>query len=171
MASPTILYTSTISCTPGALSNIYTRTLYICTHTRSHSTHHQLKLARAAREGIEKQYASVHGAVKDMEAQLRSLMKGQPTEESVAWAKATEAEDEEEEEDIQWLTPKEERTRVQASFDYAKQLSEQVYCRLQTVAKATSLLPHHLKDGATQVYGYAQELYTTLKAVSPWDSI
>ena len=123
----------------------------------------QLRLAQSAREGVEKQYHNVQSALKDAESQLRKLMKRQQAKEDVTWT--PDEEEDEDDEDIQWLTPKENKTRLQATFDYTKQLSEQVYGRLQTVVKATTYLPHQLKGGASQALEYAQELFTTLKSV------
>ncbi len=70
----------------------------------------------------------------------------------------------EEDRQIQWLKP--QPSRLQSTLDYAKQLSERVFSGLKSVSSATSYLPHHMKEGATQAYDYAQEIYTQLKPVS-----
>ena len=90
----------------------------------------------------------------------KALTRHAKGEEKISWL----PEETEEEDEIQWLSPK-PKSRLQSSLDYAKQLSERVYTASQSVAGAATYLPHQLKDGATRVYVYAQELYTTLKPV------
>ncbi len=80
---------------------------------------------------------------------------------------AREPSGEESDDDIQWLSPKKDETKsfLQATLDYAKQLTERVYGALQSVARATTYLPHHLKTGTTQAYTQAHDLYMSLKSV------
>lgn len=128
----------------------------------------QLKVAQAAREGMGKQYQNMQTALKDLEAQLKSLLSRQAKEEGVSWLPEESGEGED---DIQWLIPKQNKSRVQATLDYAKELSERVYGTFQSMARATSYLPHHLKGGTSQAYAYAHELYMTLKSASVFVSV
>ena len=117
-------------------------------------------MAHTCYEGVDKQYKQLQGSLKNVRQQLGSLMtcsttKQDPTisgrhKERRNWSPDT----------------KGEGHTTQGVLDYTKQLSEKVFTAFQTVSKATSYLPHHLKSGATQAFTYSQELYTTLKSVS-----
>lgn len=70
-----------------------------------------------------------------------------------------------EDDEIEWLKPR-PTSRLQATLDYAKQLSAKLYSGLGSVSSVTSYLPHQLKDGASQAYDYSKEMYSHLKSVS-----
>lgn len=99
-----------------------------------------------------------------MEDQLRQLLSRHAGtgEVGVSWLPK---DGEEEDNRIEWLTPRPQGT-LQASLDYAKQLSEKVFHAFQAVTVATTYLPKQFKDGAGQSFQYAQEMYSTLKPVS-----
>ena len=120
-------------------------------------------MAQSAREGVDKQYKHLQSSLKDVRQQLSSLVSRSKTQEEPAIS--LEEESEEKEVDLESMTPKEKVTLLQGALDYTKQLSEKVFTAFQSVTKATSYLPHHLKSGATQAFTYSQELYTTLKSV------
>lgn len=112
---------------------------------------------------MDKQYRNLTASIKDLEEHIRQMLSRKP---------AGEGEEEEEEQEkcelegeIKWLNPR-PKTRVQVALDTAKSLSERVYGAFQYMAGAVTLLPHHLKGGATGAYEKAKELYTTLKPVS-----
>ena len=120
-------------------------------------------MAQSARDGVDKQYKHLQSSLKDVRQQLSSLVSRSKTEEEPTIS--LEEESEEKEVDLESMTPKEKVTLLQGALDYTKQLSEKVFTAFQSVSKATSYLPHHLKSGATQAFTYSQELYTTLKSV------
>ena len=121
-------------------------------------------MAHTCREGVDKQYKQLQGSLKNVRQQLGSLMTRSTTKQDPT---VTVLEDDDGKEvELESLTPKEKATLLQGVLDYTKQLSEKVFTAFQTVSKATSYLPHHLKSGATQAFTYSQELYTTLKSVS-----
>ena len=121
-------------------------------------------MAHTCREGVDKQYKQLQGSLKNVRQQLGSLMTHSTTKQDPT---VTVLEDDDGKEvELESLTPKEKATLLQGVLDYTKQLSEKVFTAFQTVSKATSYLPHHLKSGATQAFTYSQELYTTLKSVS-----
>lgn len=125
----------------------------------------QLKIAQAARDGMDKQYQSVTSALKDLEDQIKQLVSRQQSQTGMSWL----PKDDEDEESVNvgWLTQASKPQGVlQSSLDYTKQLSEKVFRGFQSVTVATTYLPGHLKGGATQGYQYAQEMYSTLKSVS-----
>ena len=110
-----------------------------------------------ARDKVVAEYHSAQYVVKEAEVQISKLWKREDK-------KVAPAASEEEDEDIEWLTPK-KKARMEAALDYAKQLGEVVYDKLQYVSKAATYLPHYLKDGTQKALGYSQELYTTVKTV------
>ena len=81
---------------------------------------------------------------------------------SVSWL----PKDNEVEDKMEWLNPRPKGT-LQASLDYAKQLSDKLFRTVQSVTTVTTLLPKQLQDGASKSYQYTQEMYSTLKPVSP----
>ena len=122
-------------------------------------------MAQIAREGVDRQYNNLQDTMKELNSKLRALLHQHAKKddaEQTSWL--PEESGEEEEDEIQWLTPK-PKGSVQSALDYTKQLSERVFTAFQSVSQAITLLPHPLKGGASQAYSYAQELYTTLKAV------
>ena len=122
-------------------------------------------MAQIAREGVDRQYNNLQDTVKELNSKLRALLRQHAKKddaEQTSWL--PEESGDEEEDEIQWLTPK-PKGSVQSALDYTKQLSERVFTAFQSVSQAITLLPHPLKGGASQAYSYAQELYTTLKAV------
>ncbi len=126
----------------------------------------QLKIAQSARASVGHQYDRAQERLRSLESQLRSMLSLQ---EKVTGEALPEHSGDESDDDIQWLPPHEEeeaKTFLQSTLDYAKQLSERVYGALQSVVKATTYLPHHLKIGAIQAYTQAHDLYTSLKGVS-----
>lgn len=126
----------------------------------------QLKLAQAARDGVDKQYQTVTSAMKDLEEHIKQMMLSRQQSQAVMSWLPKEDEDEESV-NVGWLIPAQKpQGVVQSSLDYAKQLSEKVFRGFQSVTVATTYLPGHLKGGATQGYQYAQEMYSTLKLVS-----
>lgn len=108
-----------------------------------------------ARDKVVAEYHAAQYVVKEAEAQVSKLWR---RENKVAPTS------EEEDEDIEWLTPK-KKARMEAALDYTKHLGEVVYGKLQYVSKAAAYLPHQLKDSTVQALNYAQELYTTVKTV------
>lgn len=121
-------------------------------------------MAHTCREGVDKQYKQLQGSLKNVRQQLGSLMTRSTTKQDPT---VTVLEDDDGKEvEHESLTPKEKATLLQGVLDYTKQLSEKVFTAFQTVSKATSYLPHHLKSGATQAFTYSHELYTALKSVS-----
>ncbi len=122
----------------------------------------QLKLAQAARDGMDKRYQAVTLALRDLEEQLKQLLSRQSKSVEMDWPSK---DDEEEGVKVEWLDPKPQEGYMQSSLDYAKQLSEKVFHTFQSVTVVTDYLPSRLKDGATEGYQYAQEMYSTLKPV------
>ena len=120
-------------------------------------------MAHSASDCVDKQYRQLQSSLKCVREQLGSLVVRSKTQEPPTVTLLEESEEKEEE--IESLTPTEKATLLQGALDYAKQLSEKVFTAFQSVSKATTYLPHHLKTGATQAYSYSQELYTTLKSV------
>ena len=115
-------------------------------------------------EGVDKQYKQLQGSLKNVRQHLGSLVTRSTTEQDPT---VTLLEDNDGKEvELESLTPEEKATLFQGVLNYTKQLSEKVFTAFQTVSKATTYLPHHLKSGATQAFTYSQELYTTLKSVS-----
>lgn len=111
---------------------------------------------------MDKRYQAVTLALKDYEEQLKQLLSRQKS------VKADWPSGDDEDEDsvkVEWLDPKPQGGYIQSSLDYAKQLSEKVFHTFQSVTVVTDYLPSRLKDGATQGYQYAQELYSTLRPV------
>ena len=124
----------------------------------------QLKLAKAAREGMGKKYEAVTTALTDLEEHIKQMLSQKPSQ-SVTWL----PKDDEDEDSVKigWLTPApKSQGVVQSALDYAKQLSEKVFRGFQSATVATTYLPGHLREGANQGYQYAQEMYSTLKPVS-----
>lgn len=129
-----------------------------------------LKLAHAARDGLDRQYQTVTSALKDLEDQIKQLLSRQAAtgEGGASWL-PKDGEEKEEDNRIEWLNPR-PRGTLQASLDYAKQLSGKVFHSFQSVTVATTYLPKQLKDNAGQAYQYAQEMYSTLKPIqTPMD--
>lgn len=147
----------------------YTCTLSIAYHNLHcrNCSPSQLKIAQSTRAGVGYQYERAQDTLRSLEAQLKTLLslQGKATGETITLVH--EPSGEESDDDIQWLTPQEEKTKtfLQATLDYAKQLSEKIYGALQSVVQATTYLPHHLKEGATQAYTQAHDLYISLKPV------
>jgi hypothetical protein len=109
---------------------------------------------------MDQRYQSVTTTLKDLEGQIKQLLSRQS---NVNWLpKDTEDEDEVK---VDWITPTSQGV-VQASLDRAKHLSETVYHGFKSITVATTYLPGHLKEGTTQGYQYAQEMFNTLKQVS-----
>lgn len=119
-------------------------------------------MAQAARDGMDKQYQVVTSSLKDLEDQIKQLLSRQSRSEG-DWPPKDDGE--EDGVKVEWLDPKPKDGYMQASLDYAKQLSEKVFHTFQSVTVVTTRLPSHIKGGATQGYQYAQEMYSTLKAV------
>lgn len=129
------------------------------------STLDVLQMAQNAREKASEHYKTLQVTMKELEAQIKTLLAKKATTDQ----QTSLLPEEEGEKNIEWLDPK-PKGSIQAALDYAKQLSERVYTSLHAVTRATSLLPHHLKDSTTHAFGYAQEFYTTLKsAKAPTD--
>lgn len=122
-------------------------------------------MAQTAREGVDRQYNHLQDTVKELNSKLRALLHQHAEKDGAEQTSWLPEESGEEEDEIQWLTPKKPKGSLQSALDYAKQLSERVFTAFQSVSRGITLLPHPLKDGASQAYSYAQELYTTLKAV------
>lgn len=115
---------------------------------------------------MDKQYQNVTSALKDLEGQIKQLLSRQQSQTGMSWLPKDD-EDEDEGVKVAWLTPASKPQGViQMSLDYAKQLSEKVFRGFQSVTVATTYLPGNLRQGATQGYHYAQEMYSTLKPVS-----
>ena len=121
-------------------------------------------MAQTVREGVDRQYNNLQDTVKELDSKLRALLHQHAKKDGAEQTSWLPEESGEEEDEIQWLTPK-PKGSVQSALDYTKQLSERVFTAFQSVSQAITLLPHPLKGGASQAYNYAQELYTTLKAV------
>lgn len=121
----------------------------------------QLKIAQAARDGIDKQYNTVTSALKDLEERIKLVLSRQSNNEGASWL----PKDSDEDVKIEWLNPKPQGT-LQYTLDYAKQLSEKVFHTFQSVTVTTAYLPRHMKEGAIQAYQYTHEMYSTLKPVN-----
>jgi len=121
-------------------------------------------MARDLRDKAGTQYGNLTTAIKNLEGHVKEMLcQSAQGEDKVSWLPD---ESEGPDDQIQWLKPYQPVSKVQATLDYAKQLSGKVFSGFQTVYGATSYLPHHLKGGANQAFEYAKELYTTLKPVS-----
>lgn len=118
-------------------------------------------MVQAARDSVDQKCQSLTTTLKDLEDQLKQLLSRKPTNTDESCSK--EGDEDEEDKVIPWLNPP--RGTVQASLDYAKQLSEKAYNSLSSVTVASRLLPGNLKDSAGQAYRRAQEMYSTLKPV------
>lgn len=120
-------------------------------------------MVQAAKDGLDRQYDTVTTALKDMEGQIKQLLtrKAASTEEEEVCVKEG---GEDEDSVVPWMKPP--RGTLQASLDYAKQLSEKAYNSLGSVTAASRLLPTNLKESAGQAYRHAQDMYSTLKPVS-----
>lgn len=145
MGCVTCVPVTTVQCLP---------LLYLCL---------QLKLAQAARDGMDKKYQTMTSALKELEGQIKQLLSRQSSSLLVK-----DEDDDEEGVKVEWLTPTPQGA-IQSSLDYAKQLSEKVFRGFQSATVATTYLPGHLKGGATQGYQYALEVYSTLKPVRVLD--
>lgn len=122
-------------------------------------------MAHSCREGVDKQYKHLQTSLKSVRQQLGSLVTRSKTDQEPTITLLEDSEGKEVE--IESMTPTEKATLIQGVLDYTKQLSEKVFVAFQTVSSAATFLPHNLKSGATQAFTYSQELYTTLKSVSP----
>ena len=118
----------------------------------------QLKMVQAARDGLDHRYQSLTGSLKDWEGQLKQLLtrKTANTDDDMCA-------EEEEDNTVPWLNPP--RGTLQASLDYAKQLSEKAYNSLGSVTVASRFLPGNLRENADLAYERAQNMYSTLKPV------
>jgi len=123
--------------------------------------HLQLQMVQATRDGLDQKYQTLTGRLKDFEGQLKQLI----TRKTAISGDEVCAEEGEEKEDntIPWLNPP--RGTLQASLDYAKQLSEKAYSSLGSVTVASRFLPGNLKENAGLAYQRAQDMYSTLKPV------
>ena len=119
----------------------------------------QLKMVQTARDGLDRQYETVTTALKDLEDQIKQLL----TRKSADTDEVKEG-GEDEDSVVPWMNPP--RGTLQASLDYAKQLSEKAYNSFGSVNVASRLLPQHLKESAGQAYHHAHDMYSTLKPVS-----
>lgn len=110
---------------------------------------------------MDKKYQTVASALKDLEDQIKQLLSRQQRPNLLP-----EGDEDEDSVNVELFTLRKPQGALQSSLDYAKQLSEKIFHGFQSVTVATTYLPGHLKEGATQGYQYAQEMYSTLKSVS-----
>ena len=119
-------------------------------------------MAKELREKFGEHYQTFTSTVKEVEDRVKEMLtRSAQGEDKINWL----PDESEDDDQIQWLKPQ-PVSRLQATLDYAKQLSEKVYGGFRSVSGVTSYLPHQLKDGATQAYDYSQEMYSHLKSVS-----
>ena len=123
-------------------------------------------MAYTAHNGLDKQYWSATGALKDLEYRVRQLLSRQiaSREKGVSWL----PKDEEEDNRLEWLTPGPQGT-LQVSLDYAKRFGKNVFLMFQSVTVATVYLPKQLRNGTGQSCQYAQEMCSTVKPVRTCD--